>query len=236
MHALATRRTTAHGMGYEITTTSSSKISASAYADVRKIERLFSSLSGQFVRQPDRFSLLQHTAARCGSRPTVFGQYLSSANDHSRTIDPSSRRASGRHTLHQLHRAQKMRSPECSRDTFLTGGLWHFIPHFAGVHGLRRVFRERSSSRRSRNTAIVAMRFNQTVQPVPGERSGSSCMLYSRRTRRWFRDAVDDGDFKYLDSEEREARREKELSGCRTRYKDIQRRMSWVERATRGKR
>lgn len=190
------------------------------YADVRKIERLFSSLSGQFVRQPERYS---HSAYRCAMRPETnrFWPYLSTlASIHEQSV--SARKQADIAPFIDFV-DQKMRSPECTRDTFLTGGLWHFIPNLPEFTVCRECFESIVVPEMQRHRDL-AMRFNHSVQPVPQERGGSSCMLYSRRTRRWFRDAIDDNDMKYLAQRAR-ARRDKEVY-LQDKYKDVQRRMT----------
>lgn len=191
------------------------------YADVRKLERLFSSIAGQFVRQPDRYS---SSSCRCALRPETnrFWPYLSTVaalHEHAaqqrRPVDPAPLVAFVEHQL---------RAPECSRDTFLTGALWHFIPALPDFTVCAECFAAVVAPEQQRHREL-ALRFPGAAQPVPpaGGGGGASCMLYSRRTRRWFRDAVAANDFRYLAQRAR-ARREKEVT-LQDHYKEIQRRM-----------
>ena len=190
------------------------------YADVRKIERLFSSLSGQFVRQPDRFS---SSTYRCAMRPET-NRFLPYLNTLMAIHDQSVASRKEVNVMPFINFVDlKMRSPECTRDTFLTGALWHFIPSLPEFTVCGECFESVVVPEIGKHRD-VAMRFNHSVQPVPGERSGSSCQLYSKRTRNWFRDAVDNADMKWLTYKARQ-RRDKEVR-LQDQYKEIQRRMA----------
>ena len=191
------------------------------WADVRKIEELFPSLTRQFVPQPDRQS---PSSFRCAMRPDTnrFWPYMSTLHAIHEQYRASTRKQEV-DTMPFINLVElKMRTPECTRDTFLTGGLWHFIPALPEFTVCSECF-ESVVIPETQKGRSLAQHFNHSVQPIPSERSGSSCMLYSRRTRRWFREAMVENDMKYL-TRKALGRRQMEVA-LQEQYKEVLRRM-----------
>ena len=176
------------------------------YSDVRKIERVLPSLSGLFVRLPTRASIDKQICAIHpeGNRFSVYIDAL--AVTHENAV-ASRRGADPVPLINLVKRRQRLR--ECTRDSLLINGLWHFIPALPELTVCEDCYETLVEPEVQKNNDL-AMRFNRTVQPVYGEDIGSSCQLYSRRMRRVFDRAVQDKDFRYLARKAKE-RREAEL-------------------------
>lgn len=198
------------------------------YSDVRKIERLLPTLSGFFVRLPQRASYGKYICA-IRSEGNRFSAYLDALiKTHERAL--ASRKGPDPMPFVDLVE-RKLRLRECMRDNMLTGGLWHFIPSIPSLTVCEDCY-EAVIEPEVRKNSDVAMRFNRTVQPVYDEGMGSSCQLYSRRMRKAFLYAVQDNDLKYLARKSRE-RREAELR-LQERYKVVMRRAKRLSREGSG--
>ncbi|TKA83416.1 hypothetical protein B0A55_00362 [Friedmanniomyces simplex] len=198
------------------------------YSDVRKIERLLPTLSGFFVRLPQRASYGKYT---CGIRAegNRFSAYLDALiATHERAL--ASRKGPDPMPFVDLVE-RKTRLRECTRDNMLVGGLWHFMPNIPTLTVCEDCY-EAVVEPEVRKSMDVAMRFNRTVQPVYGEGMGSSCQLYSRRMRKIFQRAIEDNDVKYLARKSKE-RREAEVR-LQQRYKDLVRRAKRLSRDSVG--
>ena len=196
------------------------------YNDVRKIECLFNNLGGQFVRHPDRHSHTTYRCAmRCGTdRVWPYLTLLKTISDRA-----SARRQAVDRTAMMpfvTFAEKKINTPECTRDTFITQSTWHYIPHLPEFTVCAECFESVVIPEVS-NCRPIAMRFNQTKQPVPYERGGSSCQLYSARMRKYFRDAVYDNDFEYLAQKAR--RRQKKEADLQEEYREVQWKMGRLE-------
>ncbi|KAI7226925.1 hypothetical protein KC330_g8631 [Hortaea werneckii] len=188
------------------------------YSDVRKIERLLPTLSGFFVRLPQRFSYEKHVCAmRADSNR--FSAYLDALiNTHEKSL--ASRKLADPMTFLDLVE-RKTRLRECQKDTLLSGGLWHYHPKLPALTVCEECF-DAVIEPEAKRGSDIALRFYKAVQPVYGEGMGCSCQLYSPRMRKVFRRAVDERDFGYLARKAGE-RREAELR-LQERYKDVMKR------------
>jgi len=198
------------------------------YSDVRKIERLLPTLSGLFVRLPQRASFDTHTCA-VRAEGNRFSTYLDALILTHEKAMASRKGADPMAFIDLVERKARLR--ECSRDTMLVGGLWHFVPSLPHLTVCEDCFESVVEPAIQRNSD-VATRFNRTVQPVYGEGMGSSCQLYSPRMRNVFQRAVADGDVKYLTRKAKE-RREAELM-LQERYRDVLRRAKRMSREGSG--
>ncbi|KAK4555721.1 hypothetical protein LTR86_007474 [Recurvomyces mirabilis] len=188
------------------------------YSDVRKVERLLPTLNGLFVRLPHRDSYGKYACAirTDSNRFSAYldGLILAHENAHKTRQGPD--------PMPFVELVEhKLRLRECTRDNMLIGGLWHFIPNIPSLTVCEDCYESIVEPEVKKNSDL-AMRFNRSVQPVYGEGMGSSCYLYSRRMRKVFQRAVEDGDAKYLARKAKE-RREAELR-LQERYKELRRR------------
>lgn len=88
---------------------------------------------------------------------------------------------------------------ECPRDNMVHDGDWHFIPSLLPAFTVCEDCYDEVVLPAVETDSDVAMRFNTSPQPVPGEgRLGSSCQLYSSRMRRLFQQAVKENGLKSL--------------------------------------
>lgn len=177
------------------------------YGDVRKIECLLPSLSGIFVRLPQRAS---YTKSVCAIRQesTRFSAYLDAlVTTHEKAL-MARRNADPMPLIELIERKTQLR--ECTRDNMLIGGLWHFIPDLAPAMTVCEDCFEAVVEPEIKKNKSVAKKFNRTLQPVYTEGVGSSCQLYSPYMRKVFQRAVDENDMKYLVRKAKE-RREAEL-------------------------
>ncbi|CAK4031694.1 Hypothetical predicted protein [Lecanosticta acicola] len=188
------------------------------FGDVRKIERLLPTLSGTFVKLPHRASSEKRICA-IRTESNRFSAYLDAlVATHEQAV--ANRKGADPMPLIDLVE-RKTRLRECTRDNMLIGGLWHFIPDLQSLTVCEDCF-ESVVEPEIKKGSSVAKRFNRTLQPVYGERVGSSCQLYSRRMRAVFRRAVEEADFKYLVRKSRE-RREAEV-WLQDKYREVMRR------------
>ncbi|KAK3623505.1 hypothetical protein LTR22_024355 [Elasticomyces elasticus] len=193
-------------------------------SDVRKIERLLPTLSGFFVRLPQRASYSKYT---CGIRAegNRFSAYLDALiATHERAL--ASRKSPDPMPFVDLVE-RKSRLRECTRDNMLIGGLWHYTSSIPSLTICEDCY-EAVVEPEVRKNSDLALRFNRTVQPVYDEGMGSSCQLYSRRMRKVFQRAIEDNDAKYLARKSKE-RRDAEVR-LQERYKDILRQAKRLSR------
>lgn len=177
------------------------------YGDVRKIECLLPSLSGVFVRLPQRAS---YTKSTCAIRTdsTRFSTYLDAlVTSHERALK-ARKNADPMPLIALVEKKTLLR--ECTRDNVLIGGLWHFIPELTPAMTVCEDCFESVVEPEIKKNKSVAKKFNRTVQPVYNEGPGCSCQLYSPYMRKAFQRAVEDSDTKYLTRKSKE-RREAEL-------------------------
>ncbi|KAK3072961.1 hypothetical protein LTR53_005872 [Teratosphaeriaceae sp. CCFEE 6253] len=194
------------------------------YNDVRKIERLLPTLSGFFVRLPQRASYSAYTCAirADGNRFSAYLDALISTHERAHT----SRKGPDPTPFLALV-ARKTRLPECTRDNVLIGALWHAIPAIPSLTVCADCYDAVVEPEMRRNSDL-ALRMGRTVQPIYNEGMGSSCQLYSRRMRRVFARALEAGDARYLARKSRE-RREAEVR-LQERYRDVLRRHRRISR------
>lgn len=176
------------------------------YSDVRKIEQLLPTLSGLFVPLPTRASYDKHL---CAIRPegNRFSPYIDTLIEAHEKAMAFRRPADPSPFLALVRRRQRLR--ECSRDSLLMNGLWHFIPSVPELTVCEDCFETVVEPEIQKNNDLAVL-FNRTVQPVYGEGIGSSCQLYSQHMRKVFKRAVEDKDLRYLTRKAKE-RREAEL-------------------------
>ncbi|KAF2766092.1 hypothetical protein EJ03DRAFT_278789 [Teratosphaeria nubilosa] len=185
------------------------------YADVRKLERLLPMLNGFFVPLPNRASHGKYKCAfRVGSnRFNVYLDALITAHERSLNTHKVPDKIA---FIELVERKTQLR--DCTKDTLLIDGLWHFMPRIPEFTICEDCFDAIVEPEVRRNNDL-AMRFNRTIQPAYGEGLGSSCQLYSRRMRRVFQRAIEDNDLRYLARKAKE-RREAELR-LQERYQDV---------------
>lgn len=194
------------------------------YADVRKIESLLPTLSGMFVRLPQRTA---DEKGLCAIRPegNRFSIYIDALiSTHEKAL--AARSNPNPKPFISLVK-WRSRMPECGKDNLLKNGLWHFMPNLPELTVCEDCFATVVEPEIERDNDI-AMRFNRTIQPVYGEGIGLSCQLYSPRMRKVFARAIRDKDMKYLARKARE-RRDAELR-LQDRYRavvDKAKRLSW---------
>ena len=176
------------------------------YSDVRKIERLLPTLNGLFVRHPYRVNDDKHVCAirADGNRFAAYIDALIHAHEKAlearQAPDPTL-------FIDTVKRRQRLR--ECTKDSLITNGLWHFIPTLPEFTVCEDCY-EAAIEPLVRGNNDLAMRFHRTLQPAYGEGIGSSCQLYSARMRVVWDRAVRYKDLKYLARKAKE-RRENEL-------------------------
>ncbi|KAM3415991.1 hypothetical protein BST61_g9479 [Cercospora zeina] len=177
------------------------------YGDVRKIECLLPTLSGMFVRLPQRAS---YTKSTCAIRmdSTRFSSYLDAlVTLHEKAL--AARRIADPMPLIDLVE-RKTRLRECTKDTLLIGALWHYIPDLAPSFTVCEDCFESIVEPEIKKGKSLPKKFNRTLQPVYSEGIGCSCQLYSPYMRKVFARAVEDSDLKYLARKAKE-RREAEV-------------------------
>jgi hypothetical protein len=177
------------------------------YGDVRKIECLLPTTAGIFVRLPPRAS---NTKSICAIRvdSTRFSTYLDALVTTHERARAARRNADPMPLIELIERKTRLR--DCTRDSLIIGGLWHFIPDLAPAMTVCEDCFETIVEPEIKQNRSVAKKFNRTVQPVYGEGAGCSCQLYSPYMRKVFARAVDESDMKYFARKARE-RREAEL-------------------------
>lgn len=206
--------------------------------DSRMIEELFPSMIGYFTRIPiTTSSYVLPPAYTCSLRVKSrrFPKYL----DLLVKLDAEAQ-ALNQHPhisrFVQLARENAFKA-ECQRDKPLVHKAWHFIPALPELTVCQECFEELiwphliSSSASPFVPSTIPKLFNRTIQPVPGEDPdlGSSCGLYSPRTRKIWERAVKDEDFGYLERKVLERKRaEAELGRAR---RDI---LTWMDGLVRG--
>ncbi|KAK5175035.1 uncharacterized protein LTR77_000171 [Saxophila tyrrhenica] len=194
------------------------------YSDVRKIESLLPTLSGMFVRLPQRNADEQHL---CAIRPegNRFSIYIDALiSTHEKALAARSTPNPGPFISLVRWRAQLQ---ECTKDMLIKKGLWHYMPGLEEFTICEDCFATIVEPEIERSSDL-ATRFHRTIQPVYGEGIGVSCQLYSPRMRKVFKRAVQEKDLKYLTRKARE-RREAELR-LQERYRVLvekAKRVSW---------
>ncbi len=211
------------------------------YSDVRKIESLLPTLSGMFVRLPQRMA---DEKGLCAIRPegNRFSIYIDALiSTHEKALAAHSN-PNPKPFISLVNWRSRM--AECSKDSLLKNGLWHFMPnlpelticegmlfvphcHYHVLTALPDCFATVVEPEIEKDNDI-AMRFNRTIQPVYCEGIGVSCQLYSPRMRKVFARAIRDKDMKYLARKARE-RRDAELR-LQERYRAVvqkAKRVSW---------
>ncbi|PIB01423.1 hypothetical protein CB0940_01829 [Cercospora beticola] len=177
------------------------------YGDVRKIECLLPTLSGIFVRLPQRAS---YTKSTCAIRmdSTRFSSYLDALVILHEKALAARRNADPMPLIDLVERKTRLR--ECTKDTLLIGALWHYIPDLAPAFTVCEDCFESVVEPEIKKNKSLAKKFNRTLQPVYSEGIGCSCQLYSPHMRKVFARAVEDNDMKYLVRKAKE-RREAEV-------------------------
>lgn len=177
------------------------------YGDVRKIECLLPSLAGIFVRLPHRAS---YTMSVCAIRmdSTRFSVYLDALVTLHEKALLARKNADPMPLIELVERKTRLR--ECTKDTLLTGALWHYIPDLSPAFTVCEDCFEAVVEPEIKKNHPIAKKFNRTVQPAYGEGMGCSCQLYSPHMRKVFARALEDDDMKYLVRKARE-RREAEI-------------------------
>ena len=177
------------------------------YGDVRKIECLLPSLSGIFVRLPQRAS---YTKSVCAIRmdSTRFSTYLDALVTLHEKALIARKNADPMPLIELVERKTRLR--ECTKDTLLIGALWHYIPDLSPAFTVCEDCFESVVEPEIKKNKSVAKKFNRAVQPAYGEGIGCSCQLYSPHMRKVFARAVEENDMKYLVRKAKE-RREAEI-------------------------
>ncbi|KAF2724118.1 hypothetical protein K431DRAFT_218763 [Polychaeton citri CBS 116435] len=188
------------------------------YSDIRKIERLLPTLSGLFVRLPNRASIDKRLCAMRAdaNRFPVYMKALLTMHEKAH----ETRKLPDQMPMIQLVE-RKTRIRECSRDNLLLGERWHFIPELPHFTVCEDCF-ECIVEPEARKSKGIAVRFSRTSRPIYGEAVGSSCQLYSPRMRKVFKNAIEDDSIKYLHRKTKE-RRDNELR-LQEKYQDVLRR------------
>ncbi|WPH03336.1 Hypothetical protein R9X50_00621300 [Acrodontium crateriforme] len=200
------------------------------FNDVQKIECIFPTLSGIFVRLPQRPAYDQQLCSlrADGNRFPLYLDALMATHDKALT----GRKAADPMPFVELVE-RKTRLRECSRDNMLIGGLWHTMPSLPSFTICEDCYETVvEPEMRKSNPNQIAQRIARTVQPAYGEGMGSSCQLYSPRMRRVFARSLQTNDMKYL-ARKADERRDAELR-LQERYKDVMRRAKRLSREGSG--
>ena len=200
------------------------------YSDVRKIERLLPTLNGLFVRHPYRVNDDKHVCA-IRAEGNRFATYIDAlVVAHEKALD-TRKEPDPTIFIETVKRRQRLR--ECTKDSLVTNGLWHFLPNLPEFTVCEDCYEAVIEPHVQKNNDL-AMRFHRTIQPAYGAGPESSCQLYSHRMRLVWDNAIRYKDFKYLARKAQE-RRDNELR-LLEKYRQVQKKADRLSSQSGGSR